>query len=57
MVYQLIEQGVFSKTETDRKEDFAELYDFSTAFVKPFLPKRRRNGHPPLASAETPEAK
>ncbi len=52
MVYQLIGQGIFSKTEQDRKEDFAELYDFETAFVKPFLPKRSR---PPLASAETPE--
>ena len=53
MVYQLIGQGVFSKTDADRKEDFAELYDFETAFVKPFLPKRVRSGRPPVTSAET----
>lgn len=55
MVYQLIAVGVFSKTDADRQEDFAELYDFETAFVKPFLPKRRARGGPPVASAETSE--
>lgn len=55
MVYQLIDHGVFSKTDSDRKEDFAELYDFETAFVKPFLPKHRRRNRPPVASAETSE--
>ena len=52
MVYQLIEFGVFSKTETDRKEDFAEVYAFEDAFVKPFVPKTRRLPPPQLASTE-----
>lgn len=56
MVYQLIEHGVFSKTDTDRKEDFAELYDFDTAFIRPFLPKRVRRASPPVTSAETTES-
>ncbi len=55
LVYLLIGQGVFSKTDSDRKEDFAELYDFETAFVKPFLPKSRRTGRPPVASAGATE--
>ena len=52
MVYQLIEFGVFSKTETDRKEDFAEVFAFEDAFVKPFVPKTRRLPPPQLASTE-----
>jgi len=38
IVFNLIEHKVFSKTETDRLEDFDALYDFDEAFVKPFLP-------------------
>jgi uncharacterized repeat protein (TIGR04138 family) len=42
LVFNLIEYNVFSKTENDRKEDFAEIYTFEDAFVKPFLPKNPR---------------
>ena len=38
IVFNLIEYNVFSKTENDRREDFANIYDFDEAFVKPFLP-------------------
>jgi uncharacterized repeat protein (TIGR04138 family) len=38
IVFNLIEHGVFSKTDTDRREDFADIYEFDEAFVKPFLP-------------------
>lgn len=41
IVFNLIEYNVFSKTESDRREDFADLYDFDDAFVKPFQPTRR----------------
>ena len=41
IVFNLIEYNVFSKTESDRREDFADLYDFDEAFVKPFQPNRR----------------
>ena len=41
IVFNLIEYNVFSKTENDRREDFADLYDFDEAFVKPFQPTRR----------------
>lgn len=41
IVFNLIEYNVFSKTESDRREDFADIYDFDAAFVKPFEPSRR----------------
>jgi len=40
MVFNLIEAGIFSKSATDRVEDFENVYSFDDAFVKPFLPKR-----------------
>ncbi len=49
IVFNLIEYNVFSKTENDRREDFADLYDFNEAFVKPFQPT---GGKPAGPSAE-----
>lgn len=43
VVFNLIEYNVFSKTENDRREDFADVYDFDEAFVKPFQPARNRS--------------
>jgi len=40
MVFQLIGAGAFGKSEEDRPEDFAGLYDFDEAFREPFRPKR-----------------
>ena len=47
IVFNLIEYNVFSKTENDRREDFADIYDFDEAFVKPFQPAgaRRTRGN------------
>jgi uncharacterized repeat protein (TIGR04138 family) len=50
IVFNLIEYKVFSKTDSDRREDFDSAYDFEDAFVRPFLPVRRRSG-PPTAEA------
>lgn len=44
IVFNLIEYKVFSKTESDRPEDFSEAYDFDEAFVKPFRPAGRKRG-------------
>jgi len=41
IVFNLIEYHVFSKTATDRREDFDEVYDFDAVFVQPFAPTRR----------------
>ena len=36
MVWNLIDLGVFGKTETDSKQDFRAVFDFHEAFVAPF---------------------
>ena len=52
IVFNLIEYNVFSKTESDRREDFSDIYTFDEAFVKPFQPARRPgNGGPSTAQA------
>jgi uncharacterized repeat protein (TIGR04138 family) len=39
IVFNLINGGYFSASETDRIEDFDEGFDFHEAFVKPYLPE------------------
>lgn len=52
IVYNLIEYNVFSKTDSDSKEDFAEVFSFDEAFVTPFLPQARRLPLPSLAETD-----
>lgn len=42
MVFELIEEGAFGRSEEDRVEDFSAVYDFDEAFRAPFRPKKRR---------------
>lgn len=51
IVFNLIEYNVFSKTESDRREDFADLYTFDDAFVKPFASNRKSRTSNPLGAA------
>lgn len=39
LVYNLIEAGVMGKTPEDRREDFADVFDFDEAFVRPYAPR------------------
>lgn len=41
IVFNLVDYGVLGKTDTDRREDFKEGYDFKDAFVRPFQPSSR----------------
>jgi uncharacterized repeat protein (TIGR04138 family) len=41
MVFNLIDAGIFGKTERDSIEDFKQVYNFEEAFVRPFAPARR----------------
>ena len=41
IVFNLVEYGVFGKTENDQKQDFSKGYDFRMAFVQPYLPAER----------------
>jgi hypothetical protein len=52
IVYNFIEYNVFSKTDSDRREDFADVYSFDEAFDSPFRPRARRLPLPSLAEAE-----
>lgn len=62
MVFNLIKGGIFDKTENDSLDDFADVYDFHDAFVKPYLPEkpyidfRPRVALAPAPREETPEA-
>ena len=38
MVWNLIELGVFGRTESDSREDFKGVFSFREAFVAPYLP-------------------
>ena len=52
IVFNLIDYNVFSKTESDCREDFSDIYDFEDAFVKPFQPSRpQRSGGTSAAEA------
>jgi uncharacterized repeat protein (TIGR04138 family) len=51
IVFNLVEHGLFSKTERDTRADFQGGYDFTEAFRKPFLPTR-----PPTAAPKLPSA-
>jgi uncharacterized repeat protein (TIGR04138 family) len=52
IVFNMIEHGVASKTETDRREDFKGNFTFDDAFRKPFLPAK-----PPAAKPKSPKPK
>ncbi len=44
IVFNLVEYGIFGKTEHDDIKDFKEVYDFRDAFLNPFIPKGRKKG-------------
>jgi uncharacterized repeat protein (TIGR04138 family) len=47
MVFNLIDAGIFGKTDRDSIEDFKNVYDFEEAFVKPFAPAKPVAQKPP----------
>ena len=40
IVFQLVQHGILGKSETDRPEDFQEIWTFTEAFVTPFQPQK-----------------
>jgi uncharacterized repeat protein (TIGR04138 family) len=57
MVFNLIDAGIFGKTEEDSIEDFRNVYDFDDAFVRPFAPTKpmaeRRSSPPGLPAPKS----
>ena len=45
MVFNLIEAGVFGKTESDSVEDFRGALNFQAAFVEPFEPRSSKTAN------------
>ena len=43
IVFNMIDQGLLSKTDTDTREDFKDGFDFEEAFCKPFRPQKRES--------------
>ena len=41
IVFNMVEHGILSKTETDTRKDFQDGYDFDKAFRAPFKPSNR----------------
>ena len=39
IVFQLVQHGILGKSETDKPDDFQEIWTFSEAFESPFQPK------------------
>ena len=46
IVFNLVEYGIFGKTEQDSVEDFNKVYDFEQAFDAPFRPTKQFFPHP-----------
>jgi len=46
LVFNLVDMGVFSKTENDRIEDFKNAYRFDDAFAAPFRPLKNKSSKP-----------
>lgn len=42
LVFNLVDAGVFSKTERDTPEEFRAGFDFDTAFLAPFRPQWKK---------------
>jgi uncharacterized repeat protein (TIGR04138 family) len=53
MVFLLIEEQVFGKQDSDKREDFSEIYDFDEALTAPFLPSGRPVPAPPARGGKS----
>jgi uncharacterized repeat protein (TIGR04138 family) len=56
MVFNLIDAGIFGKTEEDSIEDFMNVYDFDEAFAKPFAPTKASPAADEKPSLPAPDA-
>lgn len=48
IVFNLVSHGVLGKTDQDKKEDFANVYTFESAFTHPFLPASSKEAAKPV---------
>lgn len=55
IVFNLVEFGVFGKTETDSLKDFEGVYDFDSAFSRPFQPSSLHEQESPQRVGRHPD--
>jgi uncharacterized repeat protein (TIGR04138 family) len=55
MVFNLIDAGIFGKTEEDSIEDFKDVYGFDDAFAKPFAPVKAIAAKPSRPELPAPQ--
>ncbi len=56
LVYKLVEDGIWSKTEEDSIQDFKNLIDFDAVFLNPFLPPKKETDGNSLERESVQEA-
>ncbi|MGH7943067.1 MAG: Minf_1886 family protein [Limisphaerales bacterium] len=44
LVFNMVDAGLLARTDQDRREDFQNGYDFTSAFRRPFLPRDKQDG-------------
>lgn len=54
MVFNLIDEQVFGRQDSDRREDFVGNFDLDDALRQPFLPKRRPAAAAPPSDVAAP---
>lgn len=47
VVFNMVDHGLLSKTESDSRDDFKDGFDFDEAFCQPFRPRGRPISPPP----------
>jgi uncharacterized repeat protein (TIGR04138 family) len=57
IVWNLIDLGVFGKTDTDSRKDFQSVFSFQEAFVEPYLPGKAGAQLPPSRSSQAERVK
>ena len=55
MVFNLIDAGIFGRTEEDSIEDFKDVFDFKEVFVKPFAPVKSITAKPSPPGLPAPQ--
>ncbi len=52
LVFNLVQAGIFSKTDRDTLDEFRSGYDFDEAFVAPFRPAKKTLSTPPPSAVQ-----
>ncbi|PTY04469.1 hypothetical protein DB346_03270 [Verrucomicrobia bacterium LW23] len=57
VVFNLVNERVFGKTDSDSPEDFKNAFTFDDAFVKPYLPRKDKLNAKPMRRSTSPRTR